>query len=480
MAGHEKAWGSALGRFAGSSWLLAAVCLCAIGVQVIALDGWFAFDDWWFLASARDMGFWEYTRRVFDVRAVGSLPELDRYRPLWPLWFRIQYELFGLHGAPYHAVAIALHLATALLVQRLGLYLGLLSWQANVAAAIFALHPAYAMAVAWVSGANRVVVALPAIGSLLCWLVWVRRRSKLGLGAATGLFLVASLLHPTAVPLAVVYPALAWLRQGEEGGSLSRREMVAWLPIGLLAMTLVGVHLWVREHYEKAGLFTLGWHIWANYGAMFGMAVAPACQSSVGCYRPPFTGLAESALLVGSALFVLAAVATLRWYPVRSLPVVALAWFILTLAPDATLVMGAFGRTMYLAGAPLALWAASVLPHAVGWLAARLRPWWWRLGMGAASAALGTAVILANVHLVREIHKAGRENALFVSALQRTIPTLPAGTALVIEGAPFNLTIFDDTRLQALIDVYYDGVTARSASRAGDISRPMVWFTYSR
>jgi hypothetical protein len=480
MARYERTPGSAFPRFAGSPWFLAAVCVFAVGVQALALNAWFAFDDWWFLASARDMGFWAYARRAFDIRAVGSLPELDRYRPLWPLWFRIQYELFGLHGVPYHAVAIALHLATALLVQRLGLRLGLLTWQANVAAAIFALHPAYAMAVAWVSGANRVVAALPAIGSLLCWLGWVQRRSKLELGAAIGLFLVASLLHPTAVPLAAVYPALAWLRQRDNGRSLSRREMAAWLPIGMLAMTLVGVHLWVRAHYEKAGAFTLGWHIWANYGAMLGMAMAPACESSVGCYRPPFTGLAELALLIGSALFVLAAVATLRWYPIRSLPVVALAWFILTLAPDATLVMGAFGRTMYLAGAPLALWAAGVLPPAVHGLAARVQPWWWRLGVGATAAAVGTAVLLANVNLVLGVHEAGRENVLFVAALRRAIPTLPAGTTLVIEGAPLNLTVFDDTRLQALIDVYYDGVTARSASRADDVSWPVVWFTYSR
>lgn len=444
--------------------VLAGVCVLAAAVQALALDGWFAYDDPWFLASAKRFGFLEYARRSFDVTALGSLPELDRYRPLWPIWVRLQYELFGLRGAPYHAVAIGLHLVTVLLVHRLARRLGLSTGSANAAAALFALHPAYVEAVAWVGGSNRVVAAVPAVASVLAWLSWWERGRPGALVAALAGYAAANLLHPTAVTMAVAYPALTWLSGSLRNGHRGRQELVAWTALAVLTVAFVAIQAWVRFGANIASGFSLGWHLWSNFGAFFGMATAPLCQSSAGCFRFPFSALTDTALLAGSAIFVFAVLLLARHAPMRSLPVVALAWFVVTLAPDAALLMGAFGRTMYLAGVPLSLLVVSgwqLLSPPLSQLAGHSQ----RLALVGGGVLLAAAVVVGG-YFVWGVREAGRENLAFVAALRRTYPHLPVGTVLVVEDAPSNLVIFDDSRLQALVEVYYPGVVTRSDARS--------------
>lgn len=450
-----------------SGRVLAVVCALAAAIQALALDGWFAYDDPWFLASATRFGFWEYARRSFDVTAVGSLPELDRYRPLWPIWFRLQYELFGLRGAPYHAVAIGLHLVTVLLVHRLARRLGLSPGAANATAALFALHPAYVEAVAWVGGSNRVVVAVPAVASLLAWLSWWERGRASALVAALAGYGAANLLHPTAVTLAVAYPALAWLSGSSGKNERGRGELVAWAALAALTTAFVAIQAWVRFGANVASGFSLGWHLWANFGAFLGMAAAPLCQSSGGCFRSPVSTLTDAAMLVGSATVVVGVLLLARRAPVRSLPVVALAWFVVTLAPDAALRMGAFGRTMYLAGVPLSLLVVSawqLLSPPLGQLAGHSR----RLAFVAGGVLLVAAVV--GGYFVWGVRQAGRENLAFVAALRQAYPHLPVGTVLIVDDAPSNLVTFDDSRLQALVEVYYPGVVTRSAARSESLA----------
>jgi len=473
-AGEER-----LPALLASRWFLAAALAAAAAVQALGVDGWFVFDDPWFLASARRIAFWEYVRRAFDPAAVGSLPEFDRYRPLWLVWFRLQYEVFGLHGAGYHVVAIALHLVTVVLVVKVARRLGLPAAHANLAGAIFAIPPAYSEAIAWVGGANRVVVAPPALASVLLWLAWVEAPRAGRLAGAGALFLVACLLHPSAVALVAVYPLLAWLHAGTGRASCGARvALFGGLPMLALGIVMAVVHAWVRIERPITEGFDLGWPIWANYGASFGMAAAPACTSSLGCYASPFREVAEGVLLAGSALFVAAAAATLLRWGVRSLPAVALLWFVVALAPDTTLVMGSFGRTMYLACVPFALWAAAVVPPAVNWCRHR---WGGSVRYIVAALAAGAVAgsIAVSAHFVLLVRAAGRENVAFVHELREAHPVIPPGTLLVVEGAPANLTLFDDTRLQALVDVYYDGVTAASAARASDQpARPVIRFAF--
>lgn len=461
--------------------MLAAVCACSIAVQAPSLDAWFVFDDPWFLASANNFGFWEYVLRSFDPGKVGSLAELDRYRPLWPVVVRAQIELFGLGAPAYHAFALGLHILSVVLVWRLALVLGLGRRRANLAAAVFALHPAYAEAIAWVTAANRVVLVPPAVGSLLAWLAWCDRRSPAWVSLAAALFLITVLLHPSAVSLAPVYLALAWHRREAGGLSFGHRDVLAWVPIAILTAAYLGVQLWLwRSSLGNEG-FELGWHIWANFGAFFGMAIVPVCSASLGCYDTPLRSAVNVLLLGGSVLFPLAALATIRRYPIASLANVFLVWFVISLAPDTTLVMGAFGRTMYLAGVPLALWVACSLPDATERLSSRVGSIGPRL-VALAGLAVFALALVVNAYLVLEVCAAGKENEAFISQLRRTHPTIPAGSTLLVEHAPMNLTAFDDSRLKALVQVYFPDVTVVSAQRSSEAfaTGPLIEFRFER
>ena len=74
------------------------------------------------------------------------------YRPLVTLSYMIDYALFGIEPAGYHATNIAIHAIGVVSLWYLLLLLGLSSGGAAFAAAVWAIHPGVAESVAWVSG----------------------------------------------------------------------------------------------------------------------------------------------------------------------------------------------------------------------------------------------------------------------------------------------------------------------------------------
>ncbi len=74
------------------------------------------------------------------------------YRPLVTLSYMIDYALFGAEPAGYHATNIIIHAIGVVGLWYLLLLLGLSSGGAALAAALWAIHPAVAESVAWISG----------------------------------------------------------------------------------------------------------------------------------------------------------------------------------------------------------------------------------------------------------------------------------------------------------------------------------------
>ena len=64
-------------------------------------------------------------------------------------------------------------------------------------------------------------------------------------------------------------------------------------------------------------------------------------------------------------------------------------------------------------------------------------------------------------HFIRQVGEDAAANKAFVSQLREELASLEPGAVLYVIGAPFNLLIFDDTRLDALVGLYYKGVDAR-------------------
>ena len=139
-----------------SSGIVFAAALCLAGIVFAvyspALDFQFILDDHRFTADPRIQfsgHVWEYFSHYVWAQFTGGPPSF--YRPLFILWMRVNFIFSALSAWGWHFGSITAHVAVAAL-------LGLLVWRllrdrtaALLAATLFALHPAQAESVAWVT-----------------------------------------------------------------------------------------------------------------------------------------------------------------------------------------------------------------------------------------------------------------------------------------------------------------------------------------
>jgi hypothetical protein len=452
-----------LAGLASSRWTLVVILFLALAVYASSLDDWFVADDFWFLRSAQAISFVEYSVDSMDFRETGALPEFDRYRPLYPLTWHAQYALFGLNAWGYHAVLLALHLGCIVLVWLIAHRLTKLTWASNLAALVFAIHPAYAMTVSWISGGNRLLATFP---YLLCLLLFMKHMDGAGkrgacLAGSFLAFVVAVLLHHSALTMAAVLPAYAFLVAGTPREALRARSWFRFIPFAVFGVVLVGIHMWVREHLDLNQAFRFDWHQYMNYARFLGKSLFPAFVAPLpgasllgepwdGVLRV-LEGLASVAMIV--VTFVLVSQRRLGY-----LGAFVVCWFYVALLPDSTSVLGAHGRLLYMPGAALAillvvflLWAREALPpSAVSWTAR-------------GAPLLIIAVLLAASLLIsRDIRDRGEvaaENQDFVHQLRGAVPSLEEDGVLYVVGAPANLVFRGtETRLDALVELYYGEV----------------------
>src|SRR5207247_697512 len=133
------------------------------------------------------------------------------YRPLFLLWFLLNYTLFDGWPPGWHLTSVLLHALASLLVWLTARRLVGPS-AALIAGAVFALHPIHVEAVAWVSGVTEPLLAVCLLGSF-----WSHLHSVEG-GADSGRWRALSLLayalalssKETAVVLPLLLIAHSW------------------------------------------------------------------------------------------------------------------------------------------------------------------------------------------------------------------------------------------------------------------------------
>jgi protein O-mannosyl-transferase len=152
---------------------VAGLCLAAAVFAVYrpSLGYEFVLDDHRFTSDPRiqSSGYvWDYFANYVWAQFTGGQPSF--YRPIFILWLRINFILSELTPWGWHLLSITKHVAAAWL-------LGLLVWKllrdrlaALLAATLFALHPAQAESVAWVT----VPDPLMSIGILAALLLYLR------------------------------------------------------------------------------------------------------------------------------------------------------------------------------------------------------------------------------------------------------------------------------------------------------------------
>lgn len=164
-----------LDQWVGKNPRLAAVLKAAVIIlltllaYVPAMRSGFIWDDDHHVTQNRLLQSWTGLQRIWlDIFSGPSEYPLPQYYPMTHTSFWLEYRLWGLNPAGYHAVNVVLHICNALL-------LWLILWKLKIpgswlAAAIFALHPLNAESVAWIAERKNVLSLLFFLCSLYVYL----------------------------------------------------------------------------------------------------------------------------------------------------------------------------------------------------------------------------------------------------------------------------------------------------------------------
>jgi protein O-mannosyl-transferase len=165
------------------------------------------------------------------------------YRPVFLLWLKINYSLFGLSPAWWHLSSVALHIIATLQVFWLGQRLLKNRTGAAIASLLFAVHPVHVESVAWVSGVTDLLMFVTMLGAVLGFLRWQQTRTLTSYVAALAFAALAFLSKEPAIVLPLLIVVSAWAAIPSDA-KLSSSERRALLPFFVLAVAYFAL----RQH----------------------------------------------------------------------------------------------------------------------------------------------------------------------------------------------------------------------------------------
>jgi tetratricopeptide (TPR) repeat protein len=228
--------------------LLIVVCLAYLPV----LRAGFIWDDEHYVTGNSTLLSVSGLRRIWCEP--GAVPQ---YYPLTFTSFWLERQVWQNEPLGYHAVNVALHALSSLLLWQVLRQLNIPG--AWLAAACFALHPVQVESVAWVTERKNVLSGVFYWLSLLAWLQYrplpERRMCTTAsrwhwYAIALCCYMAALLSKTVTCSLPAVILLIAWWRQG----SLTRRDWLEMAPFFLLGMVFSGVTVWMEtEHVGARG-----------------------------------------------------------------------------------------------------------------------------------------------------------------------------------------------------------------------------------
>jgi tetratricopeptide (TPR) repeat protein len=175
------------------------------------------------------------------------------YRPIFSAFLSIGYWLFGTMAWEWHLALVLIHAGVVYLVWLVISEISGDRWLAAIAASLFAVHPAHAESVAWISGAPDPLMALFALSSFFFYVRYRKSGRGFLLGLSAVLFFIALLSKETAVVLPaalVAWEVLLAPRKRPLNSELVRGA----LRLGLYAGAL-GAYFFIRWKVTGAILF---------------------------------------------------------------------------------------------------------------------------------------------------------------------------------------------------------------------------------
>jgi Tfp pilus assembly protein PilF len=189
----------------GSTLAPLAIALAVVAAHGVGLRNGFVWDDGMIVVDNPD------TREISRIGKVVLSPDLrpPYYRPLNRASYLVDYQVFGMEPAGFHAVNVALQVGCALALYFLALRLSLGLAGALAAGLLLAVHPVGVEAVAFVTARNNLFALLFSLTSLVAF-ARAEREDRTGPAVASGLLFLLALLSKE--PAVMVLPvALAWV-----------------------------------------------------------------------------------------------------------------------------------------------------------------------------------------------------------------------------------------------------------------------------
>ena len=226
---------AALSNIRGNRLTLLFLALLTLAVYGNSLVNGFVWDDEFIIVN---------DPAVRDLSGAATLmlsPDVVKpyYRPLNRASYLLDYRLFGMRPAGFHAVNVLIHLLNVLLLYLLGLRFFRTAAPAVLAAALFAVHPVNAEAVNFLSARNTLLSLFFALSSILVFHQGLTRGSW-GRLVVSGLLWFLGLLSKEPAALAII--VMAAMAFGLPG----RRENMPKLKIAVLL-----------PHFVFAGLYAV-------------------------------------------------------------------------------------------------------------------------------------------------------------------------------------------------------------------------------
>jgi protein O-mannosyl-transferase len=205
-----------------------------------ALHGTWLWDDGYEIASNPLLSDPDGLVKIW--RGEGALDYFPLKATLqWLLW-----RVWGANSTAWHALNIALHGVTALLLWRLLWRLGVR--HAWFGAALFAAHPLAVESVAWMAELKNLLALAFVLTSFLVYLDYDENPRSSRLCGATLLFTAAMLCKSTVVMLPCILALFLWWKHGAAGA----RRLFSLIPFFVIAITL-GLVTMSFQHQRAIG-----------------------------------------------------------------------------------------------------------------------------------------------------------------------------------------------------------------------------------
>jgi hypothetical protein len=276
------------------------------------------------------------------------------WHPLTWLSYMLDFELYGLDAAGFHASNVVLHALNVALVFRVLARATGRTWPSALVAALFAAHPLHVEAVAWIAQRKELLSAFFGLLAIDAYTSWTRRGGAWRYARVVVWAALALMAKPMWVSLPLLLLLLdAWplrrLALRRSGGGPApelagiRTRLVEKLPLVGLSLLSCTLTLFAQERAmdvsSDVGLALRAANAVVAYAAYLAKTLWPAGLSVLypHPYLPGGTPLAPQQI-VGASLLLLAITAVALRARTRPYLLVGWLWFLVSLLPTIGLV----------------------------------------------------------------------------------------------------------------------------------------------